>query len=137
MRLARLTQRKEFLAAAEYGRRFRSSAFSVQVRDAATEDAQGGLRLGLTASRKVGNAVKRNRIRRRLRAAAEIALAPQAALACDVVIVARPETLTADFGTLVSELSVAIERARPARQGYKPRSAKSRPPDPRDALPRS
>ena len=34
MRLARLTQRKEFLAAADHGRRFRSSAFMAQVRDA-------------------------------------------------------------------------------------------------------
>ena len=70
MRLARLTQRKEFLAAAEHGRRFRSSSFTVQVRDAAAEEGRDSLRLGLTASRKTGNAVKRNRIRRRLRAAA-------------------------------------------------------------------
>ena len=75
MRLARLTQRKEFLAAAEHGRRFRSPAFMAQVRDAAPDEQRRGgepvtLRLGLTASRKTGNAVKRNRIRRRLRAAA-------------------------------------------------------------------
>jgi len=120
MRLARLKQRKQFLAAAEHGRRFRSSAFSVQVRDAAAEDGVEGLRLGLTASRKTGNAVKRNRIRRRLRAAAEIALSPQAGTPCDVVIIARPETLTAGFAMLVSELSVAIERARPARPGRAP-----------------
>lgn len=137
MRLARLTQRKQFLAAAEHGRRFRSSAFAVQVRDAAEDEGRDALRLGLTASRKVGNAVKRNRIRRRLRAAAEIALAPQNGMACDIVIVARPETLSAKFETLVAELSVAIARARPARQGYKPRSGKSRPPDSRGALPRS
>ena len=40
MRLARLTQRKEFLAAAEHGRRFRSSAFMAQVRDAAPDEAR-------------------------------------------------------------------------------------------------
>jgi len=72
-RLSRLKQRKDFLAAAAHGRRFRSSAFSAQVRDAAPEEGQDGLRLGLTASRKTGNSVKRNRIRRRLRAAAAIA----------------------------------------------------------------
>lgn len=126
MRLARLKQRKQFLAAAEHGRRFRSSAFYAQVRDAAADEAHDGLRLGLTASRKVGNAVKRNRIRRRLRAAAEIALAPEIGRSCDVVIVARPETLTAKFDTLVAELSVTIERARPARpgQGRGPRAGK-------------
>ena len=128
MRLARLTQRKQFLAAAEHGRRFRSSAFSVQVRDASEDEARAELRLGLTASRKVGNAVKRNRIRRRLRAAAGIALASQAGTPCDVVIVARPETLSAPFATLVSELSVAVKRARPARQSQGPHSDRRRTP---------
>ncbi|MBD3845308.1 ribonuclease P protein component [Bosea sp. SSUT16] len=120
MRLARLTQRKEFLAAAEHGRRFRSSVFTVQVRDAAAEDgrdgkAARGLRLGLTASRKTGNAVKRNRIRRRLRAAAAKALAAQTDRPCDVVIIARAEVLGADFGHLVADLSIAIDRARPQK----------------------
>jgi len=130
MRLARLTERKQFLAAADQGRRFRSSAFTVQVLDAPSRGGCGGassegLRLGLTASRKVGNAVKRNRIRRRLRVAAQQALAAQADRPCDVVVVARPETLTTAFATLVSELSIAIERARPQGQGRKPRSAKA------------
>jgi ribonuclease P protein component len=120
MRLARLTQRKQFLAAAEHGRRFRSSVLTVQVRDAAEEVDRDGLRLGLTASRKVGNAVKRNRIRRRLRAAAELALGAQAGRACDVVIIARTETLSAGFEALVADLSIALDRARPA----KPRPAK-------------
>lgn len=129
MRLARLTQRKQFLAAADKGRRFRSSAFTVQVLDAPQRGADeaplpDGLRLGLTASRKVGNAVKRNRIRRRLRVAAQQAFATQTSRPCDVVIVARPETLTTDFATLVSELSQAVERARPQGQGRKPRPGK-------------
>lgn len=119
MRLARLTQRKDFLAAAEHGRRFRSSAFTVQVLD---KPAQEGLRLGLTASRKTGNAVVRNRIRRRLRAAAALALAGQAGKPCDLVIVARPETVGADFTAMVADLSVASDRARPAGGG-KRRSA--------------
>lgn len=133
MRLDRLTQRKEFLAAAEHGRRFRSSAFTAQIRDVLPAEAREGLRLGLTASRKTGNAVKRNRIRRRLRAAAEAALAGQAGRPCDIVIVARPETLTAPFATLVADLSVAIERARPARPGGKFRSSKRPAADARGA----
>jgi ribonuclease P protein component len=122
MRLARLTQRKEFLAAAEHGRRFRSSALSVQVLDRPVgDDADDtGLRLGLTASRKVGNAVKRNRIRRRLRAAAALALADKAGQPSDLVIVARPETLSASFPTLVAEVALAFARAKPARSGRRP-----------------
>lgn len=133
MRLDRLTQRKEFLAAAEHGRRFRSSAFTAQIRDALPEEVREGLRLGLTASRKTGNAVKRNRIRRRLRAAAEAALAGQVDRPCDVVIVARPETLTAPFAALVADLAVAIERARPARPAGKFRSSKRPAPASRSA----
>jgi ribonuclease P protein component len=120
MRLARLTERKQFLAAAADGRRFRSSAFTVQVRDASAEDGQGGLRLGLTASRKVGNAPERNRIRRRLRAAAAAALATQSGRPCDVVIVARREVLSAPFPALVADLSVALDRARPVKTGRRP-----------------
>ncbi|MCU4181297.1 ribonuclease P protein component [Bosea sp. BH3] len=131
MRLARLTQRKEFLAAAEHGRRFRSPAFLVQVRDAAPkEDGEGeeprGLRLGLTASRKTGNAVKRNRIRRRLRAAAAQALREQTHKPCDVVIIARSEVLGADFHALVADLSIAIDRAKPQKPHSKPGA--NRPP---------
>lgn len=113
MRIARLTQRRDFLAAAEHGRRFRSPVFTVQVNDAPRGAAEAGLRLGLTASRKVGGAVERNRIRRRLRAAAKIALAGQLERPCDVVVVARPETLIADFRAMVADLSVALDRARP------------------------
>lgn len=139
MRLARLTQRKQFLAAAELGRRFRSSAFTAQVLDAPLRDVDGrdldgagmyepeGLRLGLTASRKVGNAVKRNRIRRRLRAAAAQALSAQRGKPCDIVIVARPETIDAGFQMLIGDIAVAIERARPQGQGRKPRATPARP----------
>lgn len=120
MRLARLTERKQFLAAAAHGRRFRSPAFTAQVRDAEEEAGREGLRLGLTASRKVGSAVERNRIRRRLRAAAAQALAPQAGRPYDLVIVARREVLSAPFPTLIADLSVALDRARPAKPGGKP-----------------
>ena len=125
MRLARLTQRKEFLAAADHGRRFRSSTFLVQVRDAAPEEERDGLKVGLTASRKTGNAVKRNRIRRRLRAAAALALRDQTHRPCDVVIVARAETIGADFQSLVADLSVAIDRARPQKPQAHRRGSKS------------
>lgn len=127
MRLARLTERKQFLAAAAHGRRFRSSAFTAQVRDAEGEDGREGLRLGLTASRKVGGAVERNRIRRRLREAAKVALAAQSSRTCDIVVVARREVLTADFAALVADLSVALDRARPAKPGRRPAETKRAP----------
>ncbi len=87
MALKRLLHRREFLAAADKGRRFRTKAMTVQVLD---RPAGEGVRIGLTASRHAGAATKRNRIRRRLRAAAEIAYANAAPVDADIVLVRAP-----------------------------------------------
>jgi ribonuclease P protein component len=108
-----LTQRVQFQAAAGNGRRFRSSAVTVQVLDRPADE--DGIRIGLTASRKCGNAVKRNRIRRRLRAAAREAFAGGTAHA-DIVAVARAETLGAAYDELVRSLRSALTKARPQRK---------------------
>ncbi|MGL5363246.1 MAG: ribonuclease P protein component [Bosea sp. (in: a-proteobacteria)] len=127
MRLTRLTQRKDFLAAAS-GRRFRCSALNIQVLD---RQDQAGLRIGLTASRKAGNAVERNRIRRRLRVAAQMALTSQSDLPVDLVIVARREVLRQSFATLVSDIAKAPSGARQPKprpdSALKAQSALSQP----------
>lgn len=130
MRLTRLTERTQFLAAASKGRRFRTSGFTAQVRDrdedetlpAALRSAPEGtrLRLGLTASRHVGNAPVRSRIRRRLRAAALEALRQAAGQPVDVVLVARREVLGLPFGRLTADIAQSIARARPAGAGKSP-----------------
>lgn len=122
MRLTRLTERSQFLAAASKGRRFRASGFTAQVRDrddteAALLPGQTGLRIGLTASRHVGNAPVRNRIRRRLRAAALQALGATAGQPVDLVLVARRELLALPFERLKSEIAQSITRARPVAAG--------------------
>ncbi len=63
----RLTKRRDFLAAAS-GRRFHTERMTVQGR-LREDDGTGGLRIGFTLTKRVGNAVVRNRIKRRLRAA--------------------------------------------------------------------
>ncbi len=112
-RLQRLTKRAQFQAAAGNGRRFRSSHLMVQVLD--RSDDTLGVRVGLTASRKAGLATKRNRIRRRLRAAAREAFAGSHESA-DVVAVARTEVLTAPYDELVRTLRNALTKARPQRK---------------------
>jgi ribonuclease P protein component len=107
-RLNRLTKRSEFQAAAGDGRRFRTSALGIQVRERQDE---GGVRIGLTASRHTGSATERNRIRRRLRAAAREAFAG-VAIACDIVAVARREALTETYDALVRALAESPRRAR-------------------------
>ncbi len=86
-----------------------------------------GLRIGLTASRKTGNAVMRNRIRRRLRVAAQIALAGQSTLPVDLVIVARREVLRQPFATLVADIAKAPSGARKPKP--RPDSAPKAQPD--------
>lgn len=62
----RLIKRRDFLAAAS-GRRFHSERMTVQGR--LRDDETGSMRVGFTLTKRVGNAVERNRIKRRLRAA--------------------------------------------------------------------
>lgn len=78
-------------------------------------------RIGFTVTKKIGNAVVRNRIKRRLRAAAA-ALADEFAASTDYVIVARREALGAPFEQLVGELRSALaarakDRSATARSG--------------------
>ena len=70
--LGRLRKRCEFLAVAATNRRWTSPGVVLQARKFSADDAppaEPGLRVGFTATRKVGNAVARNRAKRRLRAA--------------------------------------------------------------------
>jgi ribonuclease P protein component len=75
------------------------------------------IRLGITASRKVGNAVARNRVRRRLREAARIVLPANAAKGRHYVVIGRAATLKRPFGMLVSDLRSALLRLGAYRPG--------------------
>ncbi len=66
------------------------------------------MRYGLTATKKLGNAVARNRARRRLRALAQGHLIPYAA-PCDYVLVAREAIITREFTQLISDLEKALK----------------------------
>ena len=67
-------------------------------------------RLGFTVSRKVGNAVARNRARRRLKAAADEVMPGRAARHRDYVIIGRNATLDRRFPDLVGDLETALEK---------------------------
>ncbi len=71
----------------------------------------GTVRVGFTASRKVGGAVERNRAKRRLRAAARAILPLYARERHDYVLVARTATLTRSFTALEEDLLTAIAAA--------------------------
>jgi len=75
-----------------------------------TPSPADGLRVGFTCSKKVGNAVERNRARRRLRAAAEAVMAGEAAPNIDYVLIGRPETLRRPYALLLQDLRTALKR---------------------------
>lgn len=125
----RLKKRAEFVAAAK-GARTERRAFVIQGlrRNAATarcEDA--AVRFGFTVTKKTGNAVERNRIKRRLRAAA-LACAQAARPGCDYVLIARRPALSLAFSDLVAELAGGLARL--------DRSLTPRPSTPRPSTPR-
>ena len=117
--IGRLTKRPDFVAAAS-GRRFHTERMTVQARLRPTSDpgsSELGLRVGLTVTKRVGHATERNRIKRRLRAAAEAAGLDYAAVHADVVIIGRRDILTADYHMLIDDLRRAL------RAVTKPKSA--------------
>lgn len=108
----RILKRADFLAAAKAARAH-APLFSLQARD---RGDQGDLRLGLTITKKVGNAVERNRIRRRLRAAARAVLPQAGKDGFDYVVVARRAALTAGFSDLASGLENTIKQVHKTRR---------------------
>jgi ribonuclease P protein component len=74
----------------------------------AGEDAE--VRVGFTVTRKVGNAVERNRVKRRLRAAAAEVFPRLGRVGTDYVVVGRVATLRRPFSALRADLEQAIRR---------------------------
>lgn len=70
----------------------------------------GGPRLGFTCSKKIGNAVTRNRSKRRMREAAKIVLADRAQSGFDYVLIGRMTTATRNFADLQKDLAQALQR---------------------------
>jgi ribonuclease P protein component len=74
------------------------------------------IRVGYTASKKVGGAVQRNRAKRRLRALAREVLAAEAAGGHDYVLIARAATVARDYAALRADMRFALKRLRLSRR---------------------
>jgi ribonuclease P protein component len=107
----RLKRRADFLRVAGGVRRV-SGAVTLEIAAAPAEAVQAGyLRVGFTASRKIGNAVTRNRAKRRLRAAASRLLPLLGRPGHDYVLVARGTLVSRPFAVLLSDIAGALKAA--------------------------
>jgi ribonuclease P protein component len=106
----RLRRRAEFLAVRR-GEKRRGRLFLLEVLDRADG---GDPRAGFTVTKKVGNAVVRNRVRRRLKEALRVHAADDMAAGHDYVFVGREDVLAVAFDRLADEMTRRI-RARPRR----------------------
>ena len=104
--MERLKRRTDFRAAAS-GLRAPGSAFVLQAR---RRDDAGGARVGFTVSRQVGNAVERNRVRRRLREIVRLANAGSLHEGHDYVLIGRRGALSLPFAEMKRELDAALRR---------------------------
>jgi ribonuclease P protein component len=117
--MERLKRRTDFRAAAA-GVRAHAGAFVVQARARGDGTA---VRVGFTVSKQVGNAVERNRVRRRLREVVRLAPGTErcAALCAghDYVLIGRRAALQLPFGDMVRELDTALRRIHAASDAAK------------------
>ena len=106
-----LKKRKEFVRIAEQGRKFITSGLVLQVLPREAENPFGDvIRVGFTTTKKVGNAVKRSRVRRRLRALAWEILPLKGMPACDYVLIGRSATFDKSFGELKKDFKYALKK---------------------------
>lgn len=85
----------------------------------ARDDGSDAVRIGYTASRKVGGAVQRNRAKRRLREAARLLLPPRAEPGCDYVFIANARTPDVDWPQLLDDVTRALQRLARLREAPK------------------
>jgi ribonuclease P protein component len=103
-----IARRADILAAAR-ARRRSAAGFTLQARRRAADEAAEGIRVGFTCSKKVGNAVARNRAKRRLRAVARAVLAEAGQPGWDYVLIGKAgETAALPFERLTADLAAAL-----------------------------
>ena len=117
--LGRLTKRAEYLRVAAGRKRWAAPGLVLEARQAESKGAGSDgddLRVGFTVSRKVGGAVERNRVRRRLRSVARSVLPVSAKGGYDYVLIGRRAALTRPYDGLIADLKESLRRVKAARE---------------------
>jgi ribonuclease P protein component len=107
LRLTTISARKDFLAANSAKRRA-TSGFVLLVRN--REDGDDTKRLGITVTKKIGNAVVRNRMKRRFRALAREVIADGGFAGSDHILIGRAGGVEREFAVLRDDLKRAVAK---------------------------
>jgi ribonuclease P protein component len=120
--VGRLKRRADFLRVAAARRKWAAPGLILQAAPQPQPESNGSseteIRVGFTASRKVGNAVKRNRARRRLKALVAEMIATGANPGLDLVLIARRATVDRPFDELRRDLQQSLQRTKAARKAH-------------------
>jgi ribonuclease P protein component len=117
--IAVITRRADFLAA-NRGLRIARAGFVLL----ANPNQGRGVRYGVTVTKKIGNAVVRNRMKRRFRELLRATLPERGLPDHDHILIGREGGVERDFATMAAELSAALTRAA-AGEGDRPRKRRS------------
>jgi len=104
-----VTRRADFLAA-NRGRRAPMPGFVLLVRE--RHDADPMMRVGFTVTKKIGNAVVRNRMKRRLRALSREIMPKDGTTGADHILIGRAGGVERDFAALKAELTKALTKVK-------------------------
>ena len=117
--VGRLLSRPQFLAVRE-GEKRRGPLFLLEVLNRKEEESEA--RVGFTVTKKHGNAVERNRMRRRLKEAVRLHAGFAMQAGHDYVVVARRDVLKASFQQLTAELKARVENKPKQKRSSEDRS---------------
>lgn len=107
-----LKKREDFLRVAREGQSIAAAGLVLQWHTMPGQEADVFFRVGFTVSRKVGNAVVRNRVRRRLRALAREVLPERALPGYDYVFIGRGATIRRTYDRLRNDLLYALHQVK-------------------------
>ena len=108
--MERLKKRADFLKAAR-GRKWAAPGLVLQ---AVRRGDEAPPRVGFTVTKRIGNAVRRNRVKRRLREVARLVMPDRAQDGYDYVLIGRQGTPERDFGRLKDDLAMALRKVHKA-----------------------
>jgi ribonuclease P protein component len=116
-----IKKRPDFLAA-NRGKRYATPGFVLLVKD--RQDESADIRLGITITKKVGNAVVRNRMRRRFRALAQEMLGQKGKCGADHILIGRDSGIERDFSELRADMAKALDKLCQQNRSAEPAEAR-------------